>query len=94
MTVSMDMESALVEKRKSESELKLYMDRKEERNSFLECASEKDSSSAAEMTHTRLEFVSTPTKRRGMVSLEDIPPSSLLHIEEPYAVVILKHFPC
>lgn len=39
------------------------------------------------MTHTQLECVSTPSKGRGMVAVTDIPPSSLLHTEEPYAAV-------
>ncbi|KAK1399708.1 SET domain-containing protein [Heracleum sosnowskyi] len=91
LTVAMNVESALVEKRKIESELKQYMDRKNERNGLLDCASEKNFNSAAEATHTKLECVSTPTKGRGMVSVADIPPSSLLHIEEPFAAVILKH---
>ncbi|TYK20651.1 SET and MYND domain-containing protein 4 isoform X1 [Cucumis melo var. makuwa] len=35
--------------------------------------------------------VTTSNKGRGMVSPTEIPPSSLIHVEEPYAVVILKH---
>lgn len=91
LTVAMNMELALIEKRKIESELKLYRDRKEERNGLLDCASDKNFISADEMTHTQMECVSTPAKGRGMISVADIPPSSLLHIEEPYAAVILKH---
>lgn len=51
-------------------------------------------SDAAEMTHTTLECISTPTKGRGMVSVADIPPTSLLHVEEPYAAVRSKPVMC
>ncbi|KAL8149350.1 uncharacterized protein LOC141708702 isoform X2 [Apium graveolens] len=91
LTVAMNMESAPVEKRKIESELKLYMDIKEESNSLLDCAIEKNFNAPAEKPHAQLECVSTPSKGRGMVAVADIPPSSLLNIEEPYAAVILKH---
>ncbi|XP_038895096.1 SET and MYND domain-containing protein 4 isoform X3 [Benincasa hispida] len=35
--------------------------------------------------------VTTSDKGRGMVSPTELPPSSLVHVEEPYALVILKH---
>ncbi|GMP23770.1 hypothetical protein CsSME_00001247 [Camellia sinensis var. sinensis] len=35
----------------------------------------------------KLQCVSSPTKGRGMVSLTDIPQSSLIHAEEPYAAI-------
>lgn len=35
--------------------------------------------------------VTTSNKGRGMISPTEIPPSSLVHVEEPYALVILKH---
>ncbi|XP_017253346.1 uncharacterized protein LOC108223538 isoform X2 [Daucus carota subsp. sativus] len=91
LSVAVNLELTMVEKRRIESELKLYMDRKEERDGLLHSASKNNINSAAEMFHTQLECVSTPTKGRGMVSVGDIPPSSLLHIEEPYSAVILKH---
>lgn len=51
LTVAMKMELALVEKRKIESELKLYRDRKEERNGLLDCASDMNFISAG-IRHT------------------------------------------
>lgn len=41
--------------------------------------------------HTKLQCVSTATKGRGLTTLADIPEASLVHEEEPYAVIILKH---
>ncbi|PIN26923.1 Histone-lysine N-methyltransferase [Handroanthus impetiginosus] len=38
-----------------------------------------------------LQCVSTTTKGRGMISLMDIPIASLIHKEDPYAAIILKH---
>ncbi|KAJ4971185.1 hypothetical protein NE237_004284 [Protea cynaroides] len=38
-----------------------------------------------------LHCVSTPTKGRGMASSVDIAEASLVHTEEPYAAIILKH---
>ncbi|KAF6172693.1 hypothetical protein GIB67_042016 [Kingdonia uniflora] len=39
----------------------------------------------------KLQCVSTPAKGRGMASLSDIPRATLIHTEEPYAAVVLKH---
>lgn len=50
LTVAMNLEPVLVEKRKIESELKSYTDRKE-RNGLLDCASEKNFNSAG-IIHT------------------------------------------
>lgn len=35
----------------------------------------------------KLQCVTTPDKARGMASVTDIPPASLVHTEEPFAVV-------
>ncbi|KAL6566066.1 hypothetical protein OROGR_001681 [Orobanche gracilis] len=43
-----------------------------------------------EMPQIKLQCVSMPGKRRGMVSSCDISPGSLVHPEEPYAIIILK----
>lgn len=34
-----------------------------------------------------LQCVTTPDKARGMASMTDIPPASLVHTEEPFAAV-------
>ncbi|GMN41096.1 hypothetical protein TIFTF001_010314 [Ficus carica] len=43
-----------------------------------------------ELDDTKLQCVNTPDKGRGMASTNNIPPGSLVHTEEPFAVVILK----
>ncbi|KAG9441179.1 hypothetical protein H6P81_017033 [Aristolochia fimbriata] len=53
---------------------------------------EKDVGSCVDASKVNLKCVTTPEKGRGMISLDDIPPSSLIYSEEPYASVILK--PC
>ncbi|KAM3408933.1 hypothetical protein ACQJBY_001769 [Aegilops geniculata] len=37
-----------------------------------------------------LECIATPNKGRGMTSPDDIPPTSLIHVEDPLAAIILK----
>ncbi|CAL4934275.1 unnamed protein product [Urochloa decumbens] len=39
-----------------------------------------------------IESVSTPDKGRGMASTDDIPPASLIHVEDPLAAIIMKCF--
>lgn len=55
LTVAMNMELVPVEKRKIESELKLYMERKEEKNGLLDCPIEKNFNVAG-ITHTCSSF--------------------------------------
>ncbi|WVZ59541.1 hypothetical protein U9M48_009666 [Paspalum notatum var. saurae] len=38
------------------------------------------------------ESISTPIKGRGMASIDDIAPASLIHVEDPLAAVIMKSF--
>lgn len=45
-----------------------------------------------ELPEAKLLCVSTPTKGRGMASLFDLSPSSLVHKEEPYAAVQISLF--
>ncbi|KAK6155982.1 hypothetical protein DH2020_010230 [Rehmannia glutinosa] len=49
------------------------------------------SSSVYERLQMDLQCVSTTTKGRGMVSSTDIPLASLIHKEDPYAAILLKH---
>nr|CAB3499195.1 unnamed protein product [Digitaria exilis] len=37
-----------------------------------------------------IESISTPNKGRGMTSTDDIPPASLVHVEDPMAAIIMK----
>ncbi|CAD6205517.1 unnamed protein product [Miscanthus lutarioriparius] len=37
-----------------------------------------------------IESISTPNKGRGMASTDDIPPASLIHVEDPLAAIIMK----
>lgn len=52
---------------------------------------ERNLGSFVEPDGVKLQCVSTPTKGRGMVSLVNITPASLIHSEEPYTAIILKH---
>ncbi|XP_068645515.1 histone-lysine N-methyltransferase ASHR1 isoform X2 [Aristolochia californica] len=50
----------------------------------------KDVGPCVEENKISLKCITTPEKGRGMISSDDIPPSSLIHSEKPYAAVILK----
>uniref|UniRef100_A0A5B7BBN2 Putative SET and MYND domain-containing protein 4 isoform X1 n=1 Tax=Davidia involucrata TaxID=16924 RepID=A0A5B7BBN2_DAVIN len=91
LNVSMNMEMSLGGKRQIESELKLLLHQYKGTSSSLDKANENNTAFLNEPHQIELHCVSTPTKGRGMASLTDIPQASLIHIEEPYAAIILKH---
>ncbi|KAI8031024.1 hypothetical protein LOK49_LG01G01123 [Camellia lanceoleosa] len=93
--VAMNMEPSLTGRRQIENELKLMSDPHEGTSSSLDKHNENNlshfqSSVTDEPHQIKLQCVSSPTKGRGMVSLTDIPQSSLIHAEEPHAAIILK----
>ncbi|XP_039138361.1 uncharacterized protein LOC120275740 isoform X2 [Dioscorea cayenensis subsp. rotundata] len=51
----------------------------------------KEMDSSAERSPAALLCVSTPSKGRGMTSVNDIPPGSLVHSEEPLAAIVNKY---
>ncbi|KAK4433451.1 Stress-induced-phosphoprotein 1 [Sesamum alatum] len=88
LTVSLKVETSLSGKRQIESELNMLLDQSRPRSSAIE---KPNDDSSDEQLQVELQCVSTPAKGRGMTSFTDIPLASLIHKEDPYAAIILKH---
>ncbi|PKI76469.1 SET and MYND domain-containing protein 4 [Punica granatum] len=84
------METSSAGKKQIESELLIDSEKLTGGPSSLCCNNDDISLNLDEKCEVELECVVTPDKGRGMVSKGEVPPSSLVHIEEPYAAVILK----
>ncbi|KMT17392.1 hypothetical protein BVRB_2g038470 isoform A [Beta vulgaris subsp. vulgaris] len=91
LKVALDFEGTCGGKRQIENDLKLIAERKKTESSFRELTG-KEQLVIDELPQGKLQCVSTPTKGRGMSSLCDMPPASLLHKEEAYAAIISKSF--
>ncbi|KHG07262.1 Tomm70a [Gossypium arboreum] len=89
LSVAKDMEPSIGGKKQIERELDMLA-RHHEKN-IPQPASQKSVEIPDVPSEIKLQCVKTPDKGRGMVSQFDIPQASLIHAEEPYAVVILKH---
>ncbi|XP_017984570.1 PREDICTED: SET and MYND domain-containing protein 4 isoform X1 [Theobroma cacao] len=98
LTVARNMEPSLGGKKQIESELDIlgqHHDRKSAKPVHYNQKSvgiPDSTNHLSDVPHQiKLHCVTTPDKGRGMASQFDIPQASLIHTEEPYAVVILKH---
>ncbi|CAL0327536.1 unnamed protein product [Lupinus luteus] len=89
LNVAKSMESSMGGKRKIESELKSILDQCKSTSMAVKhsgnCLNTVD-----EMPQIKLKSVTIPDKGRGMVSSCDISPGSLVHTEEPSAMIISK----
>lgn len=90
LNVAMNMEKSLGGKRQIQSELGSILDKHRSTSSSTDQHNAK-SCVVDEPRQIKLQCVFTATKGRGMASLGDIPQASLVHTEEPYAAIILKH---
>ncbi|XP_057949384.1 uncharacterized protein LOC131144640 isoform X2 [Malania oleifera] len=90
LTVAKDMELSMGGKKQIESEKNIMLDHYGRTSSSPVQCNEK-LEKLDEQLQIRLRCVTTPSKGRGMVSPCNIPPASLVHSEEPYAAIILKH---
>ncbi|KAK4273796.1 hypothetical protein QN277_017124 [Acacia crassicarpa] len=89
LNVAKSMESSLSGKKQIESELKNISHQCEGATSGVQ--NEKNGLDTVDgMPQIKLQLVTTPDKGRGMTSSCDISPASLVHCEEPYAMIILK----
>ncbi|MED6193508.1 hypothetical protein PIB30_020121 [Stylosanthes scabra] len=84
------MESSSSGKRQIESEQKNILDQCNSTSTGLQ-HKENTLTTVGEVPQGKLQCVTIPEKGRGMISSHDISPGSLVHSEEPYAVIILKH---
>lgn len=90
LNVAMHLEESLAGRSQIERELKLILDQYKGNNS-VDQHDQNDLGTLEEQLQIKLQCVSTPTKGRGMASLSEISQSYLVHTEEPYAAIILKH---
>ncbi|KAI3458405.1 hypothetical protein Pfo_015068 [Paulownia fortunei] len=88
LNVSLKIETSLSGKRQIESELNMLLDQPRLRSSAIEKPNDESSDEQLQM---ELQCVSTTTKGRGMASFTDVPLASLIHKEDPYAAILLKH---
>ncbi|XP_062154808.1 uncharacterized protein LOC133862909 isoform X1 [Alnus glutinosa] len=78
-------------RRQIESELQIISDQYKRTEVSMVPHNENNLDILDEQHQIKLKCVTTANKGRGMVSPSDIPPASLVHTEEPYAMIILKH---
>ncbi|CAK7343412.1 unnamed protein product [Dovyalis caffra] len=83
-------ELSLDGKRQIETELNIIIDRQKHTSRTWVGENENCSGHFDELQQSKLSRVTTPDKGRGMASQCDIPQASLVHKEEPYALIILK----
>ncbi|KAK0593132.1 hypothetical protein LWI29_031522 [Acer saccharum] len=91
LTIAKNMESSLGGKRQIESELKIILDQSKRTSNRVAEQNEENLRTTEEPLQMITKCVTTPNKGRGMASICDIPQASLVHTEEPYAVIISKH---
>ncbi|XP_073296910.1 uncharacterized protein [Primulina huaijiensis] len=88
LKISLKTETSLSGKRQIQGELKIMLGHSGQRSSLLE---EPYDITQDEPLQVELQCIFTPTKGRGMTSYTDVPQASLIHKEDPYAAIILKH---
>ncbi|KAK2637279.1 hypothetical protein Ddye_032071 [Dipteronia dyeriana] len=91
LTIAKNMESSLGGKRQIESELKIILYQSKRTSNRVAEQNEENLRTMEEPLQMITKCVTTPDKGRGMASICDIPQASLVHTEEPYAVIISKH---
>ncbi|KZV30020.1 SET and MYND domain-containing protein 4-like [Dorcoceras hygrometricum] len=88
LKISLETETSLSGKRQIQRELNIILDHSGKRSSMPE---ESYDNTQDEPLQVELQCAFTPTKGRGMTSYTDVPQASLIHKEDPYAAIILKH---
>ncbi|KAI9157468.1 hypothetical protein LWI28_023036 [Acer negundo] len=91
LTIAKNMESSLGGKRQIESELKIILGQSKRTSNRVADQNEENLRTMEEPLQMITKCVTTPAKGRGMASICEIPQASLVHSEEPYAVIISKH---
>ncbi|KAK9153387.1 hypothetical protein Sjap_000867 [Stephania japonica] len=91
MNVALNLEPSVGLKRQIREELELIVNNRQT-CSYLREACHRSVGILDESPKIKLQCVSTPDKGRGMVSIGDISDGSLVHSEEPYAVILSKHY--
>ncbi|XP_052732053.1 uncharacterized protein LOC108331645 isoform X4 [Vigna angularis] len=91
LNVAKILEPSMGGKRQIEGELKILLDQCKSTSAMVQIQHKENScNTVGEMPQVKLQCISIPDKGRGMVSSCVISPGSLVHSEEPYAMIILK----
>ncbi|KAK7317049.1 hypothetical protein RJT34_00961 [Clitoria ternatea] len=91
LNVAKSMESSVGGKRQIEAELKIILGQCKTTSTVVQLQHMDNSlNTAGEMPQIKLQCVSIPDKGRSTVSSCAISPGSLVHVEEPYALILLK----
>uniref|UniRef100_A0A0D9XLA5 SET domain-containing protein n=1 Tax=Leersia perrieri TaxID=77586 RepID=A0A0D9XLA5_9ORYZ len=93
LEVALGMEVTSSRKSNIEQELKLILEKHKNVNEIETSSSDHMEAGlphAEQQCNVSLECISTPNKGRGMTSPNDISPASLIHTEDPLAVIIMK----
>ncbi|QCE15420.1 SET and MYND domain-containing protein 4 [Vigna unguiculata] len=91
LNVAKIVEPSMGGKRQIEGELKILLDQCKSTSAIVQIQrKENNCNTVGEMPQIKLQCISIPDKGRGMVSSCVISPGSLVHSEEPYAMIILK----
>ncbi|KAI3870267.1 hypothetical protein MKX03_029656, partial [Papaver bracteatum] len=90
LDIAMNMELSSGGNSKIKEELEIIKKQSRRVKNSPKKASNTNCSSIVEPFQTKLKCVSTSTKGRGIVSTVDVSQASLIHFEEPYAVIITK----
>ncbi|XP_014522619.1 SET and MYND domain-containing protein 4 [Vigna radiata var. radiata] len=91
LNVAKILEPSMGGKRQIERELKILLDQCKSTSAIVQIQHKENScNTVGEMPQVKLQCISIPDKGRGMVSSCVISPGSLVHSEEPYAMIILK----
>ncbi|KAF5467558.1 hypothetical protein F2P56_017372 [Juglans regia] len=89
LNIAKNLELSFGGQRQIESELRIITDMFERTESSLVQHKENELDLLDEPDQIKLKCVITPNKGRGMVAPSDIPPASLVHAEEPYALIVI-----
>lgn len=91
LIIAKTYELSLSGRRQIEGELKVIPERNKRTEGPVVQRKENEFGIFDEQHQIKLKCLTTKDKGRGMVTPSDMPPTSLVHAEEPYATIILKH---
>ncbi|KAK9913904.1 hypothetical protein M0R45_037708 [Rubus argutus] len=91
LDVAKIMEASVGGKKQIESETKIVLDQQNSAASPSKQHNQNNSNKLDEPHQMKLQCVTTPEKGKGLASTVDIPQASLIHTEDPFAMIILKH---
>ncbi|KAL5720719.1 hypothetical protein ACHQM5_013360 [Ranunculus cassubicifolius] len=91
LNTAMSLENSPLGKSRIKNEIDIILNRSQNASNTSTKCGEKSVRSLVQPRLIDLKCVSTPAKGRGMTSESDIPQASLIHTEEPFVAILLKH---